>query len=54
MRMIAAMAILAVGAPFMYLFLVSRFPDSFFARYFIWMCLFLLLGIFFTHLFQRR
>jgi hypothetical protein len=52
--MIAAMAVLAVGAPFAYLFLISRFPDSFFARYFIWVCLFLLLGIFFAYLFHRR
>lgn len=52
--MITTMAILAVAIPFVYIFSVTRFPDSFFTRNFIWVYLLILLGVFLAHLGQKR
>jgi hypothetical protein len=54
MRMIVAMAALVLLAPLVYLLFVARSPSSFLARYFIWIYLLLLLGVFLFHLGQRR
>ncbi|MBC7217244.1 MAG: hypothetical protein H5U36_03550 [Candidatus Caldatribacterium sp.] len=54
MRMIVAMALLVIAVPFVYLFVVTRFPESLFARGFIWIYLLVVLGVFLVHLVEKR
>lgn len=52
--MIVTMALLVLAAPFVYIFVVTRFSESFFARSFIWIYLCLVLGVFLVHLVEKR
>ncbi|MEN3183864.1 MAG: hypothetical protein ABDK93_02590 [Atribacterota bacterium] len=54
MRMIVTMALLVVALPFVYIFVVTRFTTSFFARNFVWFYLCILLGVFLAHLAEKR
>ncbi len=54
MRMIVTMALLVIAAPFVYVFVMTHFPDAFLVRNFIWVYLLVILGVFLMYLVEKR